>query len=226
MKPNIPYRPVLDLPLMLDEDRYKIFDKLNHPDFFFVEIGAYDGITCDPNYNMIEKYNWRGILLEPQPEGVFERLQSNFKNQNLTFLNAALHDSDSTANIFHHGSETSFVKREDLSKDWNMRLQSFKEAPEMEVKTISWKSLKEHYGITKLDFLHVDTEGMDYEIINTVLQSGVVPTIIQFESNVFFSIEQSKEMFKTLREFGYVLFHNKYPYAMYDCLAIQESFYE
>jgi hypothetical protein len=38
------------------------------PDFFFIQIGANNGMTGDPIRKYILKYHWRGILVEPQPD--------------------------------------------------------------------------------------------------------------------------------------------------------------
>jgi FkbM family methyltransferase len=66
------------------------FDKYNNDEFYFVQIGANDGITGDSLRKYIEKYEWRGILVEPVPY-VFKRLMDNYKGfQNLHFENAAV----------------------------------------------------------------------------------------------------------------------------------------
>jgi len=36
------------------------------PDLAFIQIGAFDGMTADPLRKYIEKYGWRGVLVEPQ----------------------------------------------------------------------------------------------------------------------------------------------------------------
>jgi FkbM family methyltransferase len=64
------------------------------PDFFFLQIGAHDGETLDPINQMIRRYGWRGLLLEPQPD-VFQQLTETYRrNDNLIFENAALAISD------------------------------------------------------------------------------------------------------------------------------------
>jgi hypothetical protein len=47
------------------------------PDFFFLNIGANDGVTGDPIYPFIGRYGWHGIAVEPAPP-VFERLRENY----------------------------------------------------------------------------------------------------------------------------------------------------
>ena len=38
------------------------------PDFFFVQIGANNGLTDDPIRQFVTKYHWHGVLVEPQPQ--------------------------------------------------------------------------------------------------------------------------------------------------------------
>ena len=47
------------------------------PDFFFVNVGANDGVTGDPIYPFIKRYGWQGIAVEPAPP-VCERLRANY----------------------------------------------------------------------------------------------------------------------------------------------------
>jgi hypothetical protein len=37
------------------------------PDFFFVQIGANNGLTDDPLRQFVTKYHWHEVLVEPQP---------------------------------------------------------------------------------------------------------------------------------------------------------------
>ena len=55
-----------------------LFGNYNHKDFFFIQVGANDGITGDDLRKYILKYQWHGILVEPVPY-VFDRLIKNYK---------------------------------------------------------------------------------------------------------------------------------------------------
>ena len=69
-------------------------------DFFFVQIGAFDGVTADPIYELVQSRNWRGVLVEPQIEA-FERLQENYAGQDgLQFFNVAICDHDGEIDLF------------------------------------------------------------------------------------------------------------------------------
>jgi len=226
IKTDVEYRPVLDLEYLKNEDRLKIFSKVNHSKFFFIEIGAYDGITNDPVFELIEKYNWRGILCEPLPGGVFKRLVMNHKDhKNLIFKNVAIYKEKGNFDFFYNGAGSSFVKRDNLTEEWGKNFgkvyfDSLKNAEKILVKTITWEDLVKEYDIKYFDFLHIDTEGMDYKIINEILKS-ITPTILEFESNLFYSIRESKNFFNALRKHDYKLYYNNYRYASYDCFAIQ-----
>src|SRR5215831_17926003 len=39
----------------------------NGAECVFVQIGAYDGVSTDPLRKYIERFGWKGIMLEPQP---------------------------------------------------------------------------------------------------------------------------------------------------------------
>jgi len=63
-------------------------DKLSQ--FTFIQVGAFDGVECDPLRKYLLKYDWKGIMLEPQP-APFERLKKQYSDRpNLSILNAAL----------------------------------------------------------------------------------------------------------------------------------------
>mgnify|MGYP000344742845 CR=1 FL=1 len=51
-----------------------------HPDFFFLNIGACDGVVGDPVYPLARKYHWQGIAVEPVPYN-FERLRKNYQDE-------------------------------------------------------------------------------------------------------------------------------------------------
>ena len=69
-------------------------------DFFFVQIGAFDGVTADPIYELVRCQDWRGVLVEPQVEAC-ERLQENYAGQDgLQFFNVAICDHDGEIKLF------------------------------------------------------------------------------------------------------------------------------
>ena len=161
------------------------------PDFFFVQIGANNGLTDDPLRQFVTKYHWHGVLVEPQPQ-VFQQLLKNYElEKQLAFENAAIADKDGTARLFvaDHGDQTAdLTVFASLKKDALIRgLDNPKAAgvevqvQEVEVPALSVQTLLVKHRIKKIDLLLTDVQGYDGEVVEQFLACGVKPTIIHFE---------------------------------------------
>ena len=161
------------------------------PDFFFVQIGANNGLTDDPIRQFVTKYHWHGVLVEPQPR-VFQQLLKNYEQEKqLAFENTAIADKDGVARLFvaDHRDETAdltvfaslkknaLIRGLDNPKAAGVQVQ----VQEVEVPALSVKTLLAKHRITKIDLLLTDVQGYDSEVIEQFLACGVKPTIIQFE---------------------------------------------
>jgi FkbM family methyltransferase len=160
-------------------------------DFFFVQIGANNGLTDDPLRQFVTKYHWHGILVEPQPQ-VFQQLLKNYaQEKQLAFENSAIADRDGTARLFvadHQDETADLTVFASLKKDALIRgLDNPKAAgvkvqlQEVEVPALSVQTLLAKYRITKIDLLLTDVQGYDREVVEQFLACGVKPTIILFE---------------------------------------------
>src|SRR5262245_2272082 len=56
---------------------HAVIRRASGPDWFFVNIGANDGVSNDPVYPFLREYGWRGIAVEPLTPR-FEELQRNY----------------------------------------------------------------------------------------------------------------------------------------------------
>jgi len=160
------------------------------PDFFFVQIGANDGITDDPIRQYITRYHWRGILIEPLPD-VFAKLVENYRDEpQLAFENAAIADADGTATFYVAdgavGGKSCSVFSS-LRRDAVERALSWRDTPTanpvhpIHVTALSVRSLIDQYRITRLDLLQCDAQGYDCELVGQFLDCGLKPRIIHFE---------------------------------------------
>nr|WP_295874833.1 FkbM family methyltransferase [uncultured Chitinophaga sp.] len=159
---------------------------------FFIQIGSNDGITLDPIHQFIKKYAWRGILVEPV-HYLFEKLQKTYEAQEgLCFENIAIDEKDGERRLYQ-------LKENDDPEVpfWYNLLASFKEdvlykhkegIPGFDkyvfaedVKCMSFRSLLDKHQVERIDLLHIDTEGYDYEIIKQVPFGELKPTMILFE---------------------------------------------
>lgn len=187
---------------------------LQKPDLFFVQIGANDGRSNDPLNAFINRFEWRGVLLEPLPE-VFAMLQQTYAgNPRLTLLNAALAEQDGTRTIYTiRQDDTTFAKAHQFSSfsraavlrqtDWVPDV-----ADRIEEKSISCVSfdtvLREHVRGETVDILATDTEGYDLAVLRMIDFSKMQPSIVCYE-HVHMTKAQQNQAAELLLAQGYRL---------------------
>ncbi len=130
---------------------------------FYVEFGADDGKKNSNSYYLKEIYGWNGILVEPNPD-VFDELVKNRCGEIL---------SDDL--IFHtNGLEVKFLIsgqlstiEEYVSLDFNASARLEKDTNYIIKKSITLTKLLDKYNApSEIDFISVDTEGSEFEILS------------------------------------------------------------
>lgn len=194
-------------------------------DFFFIQIGANNGMRSDPLRSSILKYHLAGLLVEPLPD-MFEQLKRNYCSESqLKFENAAIARSDGEVSIFRlspdlpveewvHGV-AAFDKRLIVRMAREMGL--LDHVQEVRVPASTFASLIAKHGVTKADLLQIDTEGLDLEIIKMAFEAGFFPEIINFEY-IHLSFEDRCESRRLLGENGY-----RFVDVFRDTLAIRNT---
>lgn len=191
-----------------------------------VQVGANDGITHDPIHKFIKRDKWEGVLLEPQKH-VFPTLEKLYaRNKGLKTLNAALGDSDGTTNLYRIGFSNSrwatglaTFNKEVLEEafengyveKWagidNTPIPKNKEEQIIAeiIEVTSTDTLLKVNNLSKVDFLQIDTEGFDFEVIKLFFANslGVKPTGIIYE-HFHLSKEDISNCEAFLHENGYV----------------------
>jgi FkbM family methyltransferase len=175
----------------------------HHAPVTFLQVGANDGLISDPLHKFIKRDNWRGVMLEPQPE-VFDKylVKTHKKRPEIITINAALDSHDGTSTLFVLNVSTerwatgmsSFNKSVlvDTIKSGSIRSKARKRgislpdnAEDMiearQIKTISPDTLLRHFGPEGFQLLAVDTEGYDFEILKMLDISKVAPEVIIYE---------------------------------------------
>lgn len=145
-------------------------------DLFFLQIGANDGVGCDPINHLINKYRWKGILVEPGSLA-FEDLKKNYNHINgLIFENSAVTDKDGDV-ILYCGSTTPH-----FTLEYEKAIHMFDVTPKpITVNGITPISLLKKYNICKIDLLQIDAEAHDYIILKNYPFDTHRPFIIRFE---------------------------------------------
>lgn len=131
---------------------------------YFVEFGATDGVLLNNSWLLEKHFNWNGICAEPNPS-FFKNLKINRScnitnkcvfsktNQKVEFVLA-----DVYGGIKNFGNDDSHKEKRDAYANNGQTL---------EVETISLVDLlKEYNAPSEIDYLSIDTEGTEFEILN------------------------------------------------------------
>ena len=132
-----------------------------------MEFGATSGIDFSNTYLMETKYDWKGILAEPakvwhsalsENRSASIELDCVWKSSGETLLFNEVNDE--------HGAELSTI--DSFSSSDNHNETRMKSSNKYEVNTISLNDMLKKYNAPKnIDYLSIDTEGSEYEILKT-----------------------------------------------------------
>jgi FkbM family methyltransferase len=127
---------------------------------FFVEFGATNGVGQSNTYLLEKEFGWDGILAEPARHWHAD-LRGNRSSRIVT--DCVWRDSKSTL-IFNEVGALSTIDSYS-SSDFHSRER--RHGTRYSVKTISLEDLLDKYGAPReIDYLSIDTEGSEYEILS------------------------------------------------------------
>ena len=170
-------------------------------DIFFIQVGSNDGIQHDPLYKFIKRDAWQGIMMEPQ-KTAFSKLSRAYQRDNVHLVNKAIAANNEKKKLYKIAfSEerwasgiSSFLRQhvEDRITDGHVDRQCKKNGitPPTnkadyitfdEVDCITFPSLLKEFAVKKVDILHIDTEGFDFEVIKLFDFTLLKPSLIAFE---------------------------------------------
>lgn len=182
-------------------------------DVFFIQIGSNEGTSGDPLHSRIKKFQWRGILIEPLPE-VYKRLRKNYASRKgLHFENAAIAKTPGKLDFYtlketrdnkSSSQASSFIydviaKQRPFVKDFDKRLQVRK------IRAVTLEQLFMKYQVARLDLLHIDAEGFDFEILKMFDFVRFKPEVLMFESE-HLSRADYRQCLSLLTQNGYKVF--------------------
>jgi len=149
----------------LNQDRDVLEFYKNKKNGFFIEIGASDGIQLSNTFLLEKKYNWKGICVEPIPNK-YALLCKNRKNScccdNAVYNESGLELQFDIANKFDLLSGIS------SHIDCHNNIVN-KNKKQITVKTITMNDLLEKYNAPSfIEYLSLDTEGSEYEILKSI----------------------------------------------------------
>jgi len=156
----------------------------------FLQIGAFDGVSGDSLYPLVEKYRLSGTLVEPQYDA-FCRLKLNyakFDQKTFNFIHAAIADTDSTRELFR-------IRAGEGRPEWLPQVATFDKAVLMqqagpglrssieteEVRCIQFETLFREHRLPHVDLLQIDAEGYDAELLRLFDLPARRPAIVRYE---------------------------------------------
>lgn len=130
---------------------------------FFVEFGATDGVLLSNSFLLEKEFGWQGICAEPNPK-FFEQLK---QNRNCIVSSACISGKTGEKVKFVFAQEYGSMQKhmaDDMHKD--KRQAYLDQGSEMLLETISLNDfLIANNAPKKIDYLSIDTEGSEFEIL-------------------------------------------------------------
>ena len=164
---------------------------------YFVEFGATNGIDLSNTYLLETEFSWTGILAEPAR--VWEKqLKENRPN---TFIETLCVWKDSNSSLTFNETDVPELSTVDIFSGKDGHKFTRLAGKKYEVKTISLNDLLvKHRAPKYIDYLSIDTEGSEYEILKSFNFKEFSVGIITVEHNY---TPQRELIFALLASHGY-----------------------
>lgn len=191
------------------ENFFKTFFKKNNPTYF--DIGTNDPVIGNNTYLLYTNQSF-GVCVEPDPV-LFEKIKS--RRPLSVNINAGIGIDDATEGslyIFpspYTGWNTfSKAEAEIKVKQSGIQYKSIVQVPFISINQL----IKEHFKSSP-DFISIDVEGLDFEILKTIDFSLYRPTMFCIETT-FFDVNHKGEKNTVISDFmirnGYVVYADTY----------------
>ena len=161
----------------------------------FIEFGAYDGVIFSNTHLLEKKYSWNGILIDPIPNH-YVKMKINRKCK---VINAAVVPKS------EHEVIIEATPASDLSKLVTKR-NYLRKVHKVKAFTLS-EIFEKHLTTNVLDFLSIDIEGKDFEVLKSIDFSKFQINAICIEHN---NRKDSDQIIKYMNDKGYLNVYREY----------------
>ena len=168
-----------------------VVESMLTPDFQVLQIGANDGFSDDPASESIRGHRLRALLVEPILP-IYRKLVAYYAGfPQVTCENCAIGREDGAMTLYT-------VRPDPRLPTYVTRLASFdrhiilkqrgtvpniaKFIEPVQVPSMTLQTLLRKHDVRRLDWLQLDTEGFDFEILKMLFQTQLRPSIISFET--------------------------------------------
>jgi FkbM family methyltransferase len=188
---------------------------------FYVDVGAHDGISINNTLYFEKNNNWRGINIEPIKK-VFDKLVINRPN-NIN-LNCAVCNNDGETEFLCNTGYTEMIsgikdnfdiRHLERLQSENIQHGSMTELIKVETKKL--KTILDENDISHINYLSIDVEGAEFEVIKSINFDKVFIDVIGFENNYN---DVSVPIVEYLQNKGFIIIHKSLDIFMINKMSI------
>lgn len=153
----------------------------------YMDIGAHDGVTYNNTLYFAKQNGWTGINVEPL-KSVYDKLVLSRPND--INLNYAVANTEGTAEFMANTGYTEMisglVSTYDSRHDTRLKHENNVMGSKTDIITVNTKRVEticDEYNITHINYLTIDVEGAEFEVIKSINFDKVMIDVIGFENN-------------------------------------------
>lgn len=179
----------------LCQDLFALIENNYKKNGFFVEFGATNGLDLSNTHLLEKEFSWKGILAEPAKKW-HEKLKENRK---CTIETTCVWNKSDAEIEFYEGEVGELSTIDEFRNSDSHNRQNGKT---YKVKTISLVDLLKKYNApNEIDYLSIDTEGSEYDILANFNFSDYKINVITVEHNY---TKMREKIYTLLTQNGYV----------------------
>lgn len=168
---------------------------------YFIEFGATDGIELSNTYLLEKEFGWNGILAEPAKVWHAKL----FKNRSCNIETNCIWSRSGEILSFHESDEAVLSTINPLRTMADMNQSARVAGKQYDVTTISLSDLLKKYSAPEvIDYLSIDTEGSEYEILSSFNFDAYDIRTISCEHNY---MPDREKIYKLLTSKGFFRVH-------------------
>lgn len=173
--------------------------------FFFVQIGANDGVSHDPIHAFVTAKRVSGIAIEPLPD-MFAALCRTYRHHpQIRKLNLAIHNDLERITLYRpdparaaHMSGIASLRKDRHALTSSRSGLTENDIVAVEVPAMALGALLAEHAVEHVDLLQIDVEGYDMEILDALDLQRWRPSIIRFEHGIYSGVPVRDKLRNTL----------------------------
>jgi len=163
----------------LAQDLWVLYELSRKQGGFFVEFGAGDGVLLSNTYLLETGYSWNGILAEPCPA-----FHSSLSINRRAFISTCCVTQETGSTVTFNHAEDPHYSTIDAYTTADEHAKLRQSGRRIEIETISLRDLLQKGNAPRnIDYLSLDTEGSELEILSTFDFAEYQITLITVEHN-------------------------------------------